>query len=260
ENSLSGVKDGKILYLFKKSILDEMTNRADEIESHGLKDKKVLSDLVVAEHPDLKAEYKEYYEKSVGKRREKRKIINNIIGSFIYVAALLSIYLIISFATQKWGQTWVLMVGGICLWVSYLLDLIIVKVSKMRRIFHLIARIVLALNVMLLSTTVFILCLAIFHLPHSWLAFIAGVALMFIADAVYVTVTGQKLVLINYLLYIPPVFTMLYVILGAVSAVEWNKGWMLVPVAVLIDVLISAVSLIINEKKKTEAENEWKEN
>ncbi|MCD7872672.1 MAG: hypothetical protein LUG21_05140, partial [Clostridiales bacterium] len=68
------------------------------------------------------------------------------------------------------------------------------------------------------------------------------------------------LVLINYLLYIPPVFTMLYVILGAVSAVEWNKGWMLVPVAVLIDVLISAVSLIINEKKKTEAENEWKEN
>lgn len=259
ETSLKDEKDCKTLYRFKKSILDEMTQRANEVEARGLRSKEVIGDLVISEHPDLKKSYAEYFKKSTQKQREKRKLLFNVAGSVIYILTLLVVYLAISFITQKWGQTWVLMVGGVCLWVSYLLDLIIAKVTGMRQIFHLIARVVLALNVMLISTVAFIVSLALFHWHDSWVIFIIGVAAMFIADAVYATVTKKKLVMINYLLYIPPVFTMLYVVLGGISAVSWSTGWVLIPVSLLIDALIAAGSMIKNAKEREEAEDLWKE-
>lgn len=260
EDSLKSEKDCKTLYQFKKSVLDEMTQRANEVEARGLRDKKVLSDLIISEHPNLKADYAEYYKKSTQKSRERKKLIYNAVGSVIFIFTLLVVYLTISFATQKWGQTWVLMVGGICLWISYLLDLVILKVTKMRQMFHLIARAVLALNVMLISTVVFIVCLAIFHIHTSWVVFIIGVAGIFVADAIYATVTKKKLVLINYLIYIPPVGAMLYIILGALGAVSWNTGWLLVPLALLVDVAVVVCALIKNAKEKEEVEDAWKEN
>lgn len=259
ETSLKDEKDCKTLYRFKKSILDEMTQRANEVEARGLRSKEVISDLVISEHPDLKKSYAQYYIKSTQKQRERRRVIANVVGSVIYILTLLVVYLSLSFITHKWGQTWVLMVGGVCLWVSYLLDLIIAKVTKMRQIFHLIARAVLALNVMLISTVAFIVALALFHRHESWVIFIIGVAAVFIADAVYATVTKKKLVLINYLLYIPPVFTMLYVVLGGLSVVSWSTGWILIPVSLLIDAVIAAGSMIKNAREREEAENEWKE-
>ena len=53
ESSCSGIADTPTLYRYKKKILDEITERANEITHSGLKDEAVLCDLIKDEYPDL---------------------------------------------------------------------------------------------------------------------------------------------------------------------------------------------------------------
>ncbi len=73
-----------------------------------------------------------------------------------------------------------------CLFIEYRCK----KLTSLRRIFHLFARICLGMEVMVLSVAVFLFVLVIVGYPKSWIILIAGVAAIFIADAVYVA--GNK--------------------------------------------------------------------
>ena len=46
ETSCAKLPDNHLTYLYKKHILDEMTDRANEVTHSGLKDEKVLADLM----------------------------------------------------------------------------------------------------------------------------------------------------------------------------------------------------------------------
>ena len=53
ESSCSGLGKSHSAYRYKKKVLDEMTERANEITRTGLKDEKVLCDIITEEYPDL---------------------------------------------------------------------------------------------------------------------------------------------------------------------------------------------------------------
>ena len=71
ETSCAKLPDNHITYLYKKQILDEMTDRANEVTHSGLKDEKVLADLMADEYPDLESNYyawaKAYKKKKLAK-------------------------------------------------------------------------------------------------------------------------------------------------------------------------------------------------
>ena len=136
ESQMSGVPDGPFLYKFKRKTLDEMNGRASEVEARGLHDKNVIDDLIISEHPDLKSDYKKFALESKRKNASKRRWLTNSIGSVLYLIILLCTYLGMSFHTHNWEKTWVFMVGGVLLWVVYLLSLFIIRISRMRQIFH----------------------------------------------------------------------------------------------------------------------------
>lgn len=262
ENTLAHVPDNGTLYHYKKRILDEMTQRANEITGAGMKDQTVLNDLIISEYPDLKADYEQYYKKEQKKKREKRFVKYNVIGSVLFILLLTVVYLSVSFLTKDWAHTWLIMEGGLSIWLAYLIFLGIKKICTLRRIFHPIARILLALNIMLLATFVFLCCLALFHLPHSWLVYIAAVILMFVADGIFAAATKQKLAIINYLIYIPAAAPMFYILLCVPGVMPWNPGWLLMPLSVVVDIVIIVAALIHNSKYiyKQEAEDAWNEN
>ncbi len=118
ENALSGAPDDPVLFRFKKGILDEMTARANALTATGLRDEKVLSDLVISEHPDLQGEYNVYAAAANKKRRKAAFLKWNIIGCVLYVLALVTVYLTVSFLTQDWAHTWLMMEGGIGLLIE----------------------------------------------------------------------------------------------------------------------------------------------
>lgn len=251
--------DNKTLYKFKRGILDEMTERANEVISRGINDRKVVSDLVISEYPNLSEDYKIFKEKDNSAAKSKRNLILNVVGSLVYIISLIVIFLAVSFITQKWAMTWVIVVDGILLWVSYLLSLGVNKVVKLRRIFHPIARILLALDVMTFSVAIFIFALAILHIHLSWVIIICGIVAMFIADALFSVITKQKLAIFSCLAYIPVVATMVFIITGALGILHWSIGWIMIPLSLFIDFAIIAVAIRRNFSYKSEEVDVWKE-
>ncbi|MCR4925818.1 MAG: hypothetical protein K5917_05975 [Clostridiales bacterium] len=262
EKSLPDQPGNKTLYNYKKQLLDKMTDRANEITHSGLKDEKVLNDLIISEFPDLNEDFNKYNIAETKESKRRHRIRNNIIGSFLYIISLIILYLSISFLTGAWKYTWLFILGGLIGYISYLLHFAIHKISSLRRIFHPFARILLAFIVMLVTTFIFLCYGMIFTWHNSWLIYILGVIGIYVADAAYSKITKQKLFIINCLIYIPAAMPMIYVLLGTLNIISWHPGWLLMPLSVLIDIFIILIRLLINSKYayKQEVEDEWKAN
>ncbi|MDE7124840.1 MAG: hypothetical protein K2N83_05080, partial [Eubacterium sp.] len=249
-----------ILFKYKRKLLDEMNQRYLEVSQRGISNSKVISDLIISEHPDVEAEYKEFYVSETAAMRAKRRLIFNVVGSIIYILGILVLFLGISFLTQMWGKTWLIVVDGILIWVAYLLSLGVGKITSMKRIFHIFARILLAMDVMVLTVAVFLFSLVMIGFFKSWIIVIAGVALMFVVDGIYMYRTKVKLAIINWLIYIPVVATMIYIILSALGILAWNTGWMLIIAALCLDIIVMYASMARNRQYKQEVVDAWQEN
>lgn len=250
ESQLNGEKDTPLLYEFKKQLLSDMTNRANELTHTGLSDQRVLSDLVISEHLDIKSEYKNFVNKKTQAKRKAKAVLNNIIGCVIYTISAVIIFLAISVATGAWGKTWLIIEGAMSLLLVGELSILIKKATKStRKIFHPGARLLLAANVMIVTQFLFLICLVLLHLPKSWLIFICGVIAIFIADGIYVAITKKRLAILNYLVYILAISPMVYVLLGALNIEPWSKGWLVIPMALLVDMIIIAIKIIVNQTK-----------
>lgn len=249
-----------LLYKFKRKKLDEMNEQYNTVMQRGISNAQVLSDLVISENADLPGEYEKYKAKETKKRKDKRNTLLNIVGSITYILVIIVAFLGIGFGTGIWSPTWLIVADGILLWVAYLLSLGVRRITKLKRIFHIFARILMAMDVMVISVAVFLFCLSYLRLDKSWLVIILGVAAMFVADAVYAFATKQKLAIINVLIYVPVVSTMLYIILSAFGILAWRTGWLLIIIGLILNFVIIAISLTKNKLDRQEVIDIWNEN
>lgn len=250
------------LYRYKRRVLDQMTARAAEVTHAGLRDDKVLTDLLISEFPDLSGGYARFCAEDQKERH--KKLVNKVMlfGTPALAILLLVLFLAVSFLTDAWRLTWLIFADGFLLWAVFLLGVGVARLTAMRRLMHPIARLLLALAVMCADTAVFLLVLMFTGLSAAWVIFPAGVVGILLADAVYAQATRQKLRIINYLVYIPVAATMLYVVLGGLHLLPWSPGWLLVPLAVLVDLIlvIAAVSNNAKYKYDPEVEQAWNGN
>lgn len=259
ENALPGKANDPVLYKFKKKTLDDMVSRANELTARGLKDDKVIDDLIISEYGDIIDEYKKYEQESKIKKRRKQFLFGNIIGSLIYIIALITVFLGVSFITQAWDQTWVIVVDGILLWTSYIMTIIASRILDMKRIFHFIARLILMGEAVVISVAVFIFLLGVAHITKAWVVIFAGILSMFLVDGIFAITTKQKLAIIAWLIYIPAMSAMLYIILGGLSIVAWSAGWVMIPLSLIIDLIIMLIAYKRNLGYKEEVVDEWQE-
>lgn len=262
EDTLQGIPDDGTLYRYKRQVLDRMNELAAEVTHAGLRDQKVMTDLVISEFPDLKGGFEKF---CLADRKEKHKqLVNKIMlfGTPALAVLLLALYLGVSFLTDAWSKTWLVFADGFLCWAVFLLGVGMARITAKRRLFHPIARVLLALAVMCADTAVFLLVLMFTGFSPAWVIFPAGVIGILLADAVYAQVTRQKLRIINYLIYILVAAPMLYVVLSGLGLVPWNVGWILIPLAVAIDIILLIAKLLNNSKYtyKPEVEQAWNEN
>ena len=265
DHELPDQRGNDILFKYKRKLLEEMNERYLEVSRRGISNQRVISDLVISEHTDVKKEYNEFYVAETASQRTRKNVIMNVVGSLLYILAIIILFLGVSFMYRSmglnvWGKSWLIVVDGILLWAAYLLNLGVKKLTSLRRIFHIFARIALALEVMVITVAVFLFTLVMIGFAKSWVIVIAGIAAMFVADAVYASVTKRKLAIINYLLYVPAVATMLYIILSAVGVLVWNTGWMIIIFSLVLDFIIMYASFARNKHYKQEVVDTWKEN
>lgn len=265
DNELPDQRGNDILFKYKRKLLEEMNQRYLEVSRRGISNQRVIADLIISEHPDVKKEYNEFYISETAASRTRRNIIVNVVGSVLYILGIIISFLGLSFlltslGINAWGKTWLIVVDGILLWVAYLLTLAVKKFTSLGRLLHVFARICLAFEVIVIAVAVFLFSLVMIGFEKSWVIVIAGVAAIFVADLIYASVTKRKLRMINYLCYIPAVATMLYIILSALGILMWNTGWMIIIFSLLLDFFIMYYSFARNKHYKQEVVDTWKEN
>ncbi len=248
EGVFKNVPYDDILLKFEKKLIDEWEEMRLRVVRSGLADEKVMFDLFLSFHPDLKGEYAAFRKAELKKRREKTIHKLLLWGTPVYYLLMTAVYLGVSFITHNWRQSWLIVIAFVTLWVDTAGMLLILEIASKRRLFHPIARVILGLSVMMTAVMVYLTGLMLADIPHWWVVFPAGVTVMYCADAVFAYVTGQKLRIINYLIYVPAAAPMFYVFLAGIHAIPWHPGWLIVPLSVVVDVLIIIAKIMENRK------------
>jgi len=245
ETSCKNLADNQSSFRYKKMVLDEMTARADEISRAGLKDEKVITEIITNEFGDLEAGYAEYEKK---KRKKKLLKVGLPVGSLFFLILMLISFFVVSSTTGAWNKTWLIIVGGVFALVIFWLSLAIAKLCTMRRVFHPIARVLIAGCVILFAVFMFLFFLMMMPELLVWPILPGGIILALLADLVFAFVTKQKLRTISLFVYMPTVSTMLYIILSAYNIVSWGAGWPIILLGLAADVAYIIYVIISNMK------------
>ena len=258
EKSCEGLKDSPKLYKYKRQVLETLTERADELTSRGITDNRVIFDLISDEYPNLRDVFLGFLERDKAIKKAKYRVI----GGFLFFALILISYFTVSGLTHRWDLSWLIIVGGIFALTIYGLSFAIKKLCKMSRLFQPIARFLMIISNMLITVFLFLTMLMFKVFPHAWTVLLGGVIFSMVADGIFAIITHQKFRIINYLLYIPAISALLYVILGAFSVVSWSLGWLIIIGGVVLDILIIIYEIVKNSKYiyKGEVDDSWNEN
>lgn len=248
ETSCSVLENNRSTYMYKKRILERMVARSQELKKAGMKDEKVILDMLADEIGNLEEGYQQFIADEKRKRRTKLMKIGFPVGGLVTLLITLVTYFIVSDITGAWSKTWLIIVGAVFAMTIFYLSFAIRKLCTMRRIFHPIARVLIAGCVMLVTVFVFLFCLMMFPQLTTWPIVIAGVGLMLIADAIFAFVTKQKFRTISLLVYMPAIAAFIYIIFAAYHIVTWSGGWMIVLLGVVADIVYIISTIMSNMK------------
>ena len=267
ETSCAKLPDNHITYLYKKHILDEMTDRANEVTHAGLKDERVLADLMADEYPNLDGNYyvwaKEYKKK---KRAKKMRLIYVVGGVLTFFISLILFFVVGETGTftyygynddilgvhtvSAYRNAWLIILGAVFGIIIFCLGLGIKRICKMRRVFHPIARAMIVLCVMIAMVFAFLCALMLSTNPletKMWPIVIAGIILALVADIIFAFTTKQKFRTVTTMIYMPIISTMLFVILNAYGIVG-SLGWLVIISGLIVDVIYALTIVASNAK------------
>lgn len=261
-NSLNSLPEDKHLYAFKKKLVAEITERANDITHTGISDDKVIYDIIAGEHPNIEIEFREYKGEIDKRRKRKSDFRKTVLGSAGYFLAVLIIFLVVSFMGQGWRRSWVFLVNGFSLYIAYMAMNAVSLLSDRSSRFRPVSRILLAVAVFSFALPVFLIFAFLLKAPHSWLVFIAAVLIMFTVDGIFIENQKLRFAIFFHLAYIPPAMTMFYIFFAVLKVIPWHPGWIMIPLSFLIIIAVILYRLSIHNKHKytdeeTEAETEW---
>ena len=249
EKSCSNLKDNQTTYYYKRKLLDSMSQRSEEMIKAGLKDEKVILDLIADEYGDIEKNYGQFLKDRKKQQRSKLMKIAFPVGGLLFLILILAAYFTVSSITSAWDKTWLIIVGGVFAMIIFYLSFAIHKLCHMRRVFHPIARVLIVGCVMLFMVFTFLFQLMM--LPDKatiWPVLPAGVALALVTDLIFAYTTKQKFRTISFFTYMPVIAAMMYIILAAYGIVTWAAGWPLVLIGLVIDVLY-IISIVMSNMK-----------
>ena len=252
DKSLADFPQTKSLYEYRQKVITEMTQRANELVSKGIKDDNVITQLIISEYPDLAGDYG----KSVGEKIKKQKTVRNVKGAVIagisYVLVLVMTYLGVSFKLGNWDKSWLIMVIGLLLPAFAGLVLVALKKKGSSKGFSAVSRVLLMASVAIGAVLLFLFLFFALGISKSWIIFILAVPVALIADAAFSIVTKQKFNLLTYMIYIPVCASLLYVALCLFGLLSWHPGWMIIVLSIVADLVIALADMFTKSKKNTE--------
>ncbi len=254
DRSLENFPKTKSLYEYRQKTISEMTKRANELVSKGIKDDNVITQLIISEYPDLAEDYGKAVGEKIKKKKAARNIKGAVIGGISYVLILVMTYLGVSFKMGNWDKSWLIMVIGLLLPAFLVMVVAALKKKGESKGFSAVSRLLLAASVAIGAVLLFLFLFFALDVSKGWIVFVLAVPVALIADAAFSIVTKQKFNLLTYMIYIPVCASLLYVALCLTGFLSWHPGWMLIVLSVVADLVIALADMFSKSKKNTEEE------
>lgn len=254
---------------YRQEVLQNLLDRAQEYKIKGMTDENAVYDLCIDSLGDFKATLDDFQNKLSEVKRVAPKVGACVFTGIAIGLFVVIMYLVASFVTKAWAETWLILVGGAFLGVIAAAVFGIVKLSKKKR--YLAVRGLAHVILVLLSVFLFLVLQIVAKVNYAWLTFLAMVIALFISDTSMAYAFNSKTKLFDLLGAVEVSAVMVYVMLGVTGAAPWHPFWLIPVLAVVIDlVIIAAYLMIFSKKKKQEAEEkknalaekyytEWKE-
>ena len=190
-------------YKFKMQLVSEVTERANELTHRGIKDEKVIEDLIISEHPDIKGEFENVLREEKHAKRRRRFVALNTLGTIAFCLVSLIAFFIHLFKVDN-GLSWIILVAAATVISIYYTFLGCLRFIKKREIiFHITTRLHLAFSVMLVFALAFFVMLFKFNIIHSWVMFLAGAIAVLACDSLFAHFSHRRFAVFMYLAYIP---------------------------------------------------------
>ena len=132
--------------------------------------------------------------------------------------------------------------------IIFYTSFLIKRLYHWHRFLHPLARVLIAGCIMLFTVFVFLFVLMIVQPVASWPIIIMGVLAGFIADLVFAFAAKQKFRTVSLFVYMPAMFTMLYIILAGFSVITWAAGWPFIFLGFAVDLIIALTIVVYNAK------------
>lgn len=210
---------------YRKQMLVEMLDRAQELRIKGMTDDDLICGMVIAELGDFSAKLREFENNTVKKEISRKLALVCTSISAAYIVALTLVYLIVGFVTHKWHPCWLIIVGGVLGGLIVVFSFLAARFAK--RKLYLPMRTVIAMIEILLCTLIFLILQIACRIGGGWMTFLAMVALIACSDTALSFATGGKLKWLQLPVCFEIVCVMLYVILGMTVSGFWHPGWLM---------------------------------
>lgn len=241
---------------YRKQLLVQMLDRAQELAIRGIRDEELICKTVIDELGDMEERLAEFENREKKTDVIKRKLSVGASVAIAVVAMLAIVYVIVGAATSVWHPTWLIVVGGVFAGATILMAMAAGKFVK--RKMYLPVRIMVAAAETLLSVFVFLLLQLVFGIDKSYLLFLAMVALLLGVDAAIAFLTSSKAKWIELPIFVEVLFVMMYVILGIAieGASIWHPGWIMCLAGVVCALIEIIVFIVARAKKKAQAQKD----
>ncbi len=258
DKSFENMKETESLYRYKQKLIAQMTERANELVASGLKDDKIICAIIMEEYPDLEGRYRAAVNRKTEMSKKNRKSSLLAVGAMGGIFAFVCLYLAVSFLTNAWSKTWMILLGGVFAVLVFVCIAVSGKLTKKAGKFGIVPRLLCAASVVLIATYIFLFTTIIVPVPGSWISFVLAVPFAMIFDMLLSFKFNKKTGIFSIILYIPVIFTLTYAFLGIAGILPWHPGWLLILLGVLVDFIVVGVRLLSGTKVK-EDEDEWSE-
>jgi hypothetical protein len=218
---------------FKDELLGNLMDKAEELKAKDLSEDEIFQQCVQSIDG-----YKETLKELKGKPALVR-----LLYALMYFTLVIGAYLAVSFVTEEWRLTWLIIVEGAFLFTVGLLGSLSVKAFAKKKYLH--SRALAVPISAILVTGVFLAVSMLMDLwKISWIAYLFLPILIIIVDLIIGAFSRpNKIIVPESIALIMLLSVMSYVVLGILGILSWHPYWLIILGGALISLGILAFYL-----------------
>lgn len=256
EEKFRAVAPTKAAMEFRKETLRRMQNYAQDLKVKGMEDEDLIFEMCVQELGDFDKVLRDFEEVHVQAVSDRQKFNYIMLGIAAGIFALVVAYLLLGVLLHAWHPAWLLIVGGVLMGVAAVAVLLAVKFGKdavknKSNIKWIFMRLCAVVVEVLLTVIVFLCWQILAPAPRfAWYSFLVMVCMLFLVDTVIAFITKSKIAFWESLIAVIVTAALVYVMVGVAVPNFWHPGWMMMPIAIFVDMVLIVARIWMEHSQK----------